>query len=267
MRPRLVGNRTFAAITRLGGSTIGRRAARSIESLNRAFENDNCDHRTNGEAWLVASLANHRPNTVIDVGANVGDWSEMVLGACDEAEVYAFEPVPETYRVLKASTSDWVRFHPRNAALTSSGDPTLRMWAGQHSTLASTLWQPGDTSEPVEVEALRGDQFCEEQGIEHIDLLKVDTEGHDLDVLKGFRRSLEDGQIDVIQFEFTLFAIYARTWLADFYALLDPLGYTIGKLYPDWIDWKHYDAHDEKFLRCNFVAAKIGSQAHYALVK
>ena len=51
-------HRTFTAITRFGGTRLGRRASVLVDSLHRAFQNDNSDHDTNGEAepvkgWLL----------------------------------------------------------------------------------------------------------------------------------------------------------------------------------------------------------------------
>ena len=112
---------------------------------------------------------------------------------------------------------------------------------------------------------MTGDSFCRRRGIDHIDLLKIDTEGHDLEVLRGFAQMLTSQAIDVVQFEFTLLAIHARVWLGDFYRELAPRGFAIGKLYPTWIEWKDYDPHDEVFLRCNYVAARPGTPQASAL--
>ncbi len=43
-------------------------------------------------------------------------------------------------------------------------------------------------------------------------------------------------------------------WLADFYELLEPAGFTIGKIYPTRVDWRAYTPRDERFLRANFLA-------------
>jgi hypothetical protein len=50
---------------------------------------------------------------------------------------------------------------------------------------------------PIEVQLRTGREFCAEQGIDHIDYLKVDAEGHDLEVLKGF----DLGIVDFVQVE------------------------------------------------------------------
>lgn len=142
---------------------------------------------------------------------------------------------------------------------------SLTMYRGSHDTLATAVENPLNSGASVEVEALTGDSYCRREGIDRIDLLKVDTEGHDLAVLQGFDGMLSTGRVDVVQFEFTLYAVYARTWLRDFYDMLTPYGYRIGKLYPTWVAWRDYDAHDERFLRCNFVAVRPTSPAAQAI--
>lgn len=253
--------RAFSAVTRFGGTGLGRRASALVESLDRAFENDNSNHATNGERWLLSTLAPLSPAIVLDVGANRGTWSNVALDAFPSAVVHAFEPVPDTYERLIRQVRPTSRLITSNVALTSRDDGELEMWTGSHDTLASAVRNPMNRGDAVVVESLTGDTYCERTGIEHIDLLKVDTEGHDLDVLRGFSSMLSSGSVDVIQFEFTLFAIFARTWLGDFYEYLQPFGYSIGKLFPSWIAWNDYDAHDERFLRCNFVAVRMGSPA------
>jgi hypothetical protein len=45
---------------------------------------------------------------------------------------------------------------------------------------------------PLEVQLVTGRYFCASEGIEHIDFMKIDAEGHDLEVLKGFDLSIVD---------------------------------------------------------------------------
>lgn len=249
-------SRTFGAITAFGGTSVGRRVARAVEGLDRAFENDSSDHRSNGESWLLESLAPTRPAVVFDVGANVGTWAGEALRIFPVATVHSFEPIPATYQELVRAGHPPERWVTNNLALTESDVGALPMWEGSHSTLASAVHRPVGGGDETLVESISGDTYCDRAGIDCIDILKVDTEGHDLAVLNGFAGMIAAGKIDVLQFEFTLFAIYARTWLSDFYDLLGPAGYSIGKLYPSWVDWAEYDAHNERFLRCNFVAAR-----------
>ena len=100
-----------------------------------------------------------------------------------------------------------------------------------------------------------GDFYMDRLGIDGVDVLKIDTEGADLRVLHGFSNALAEGRIGLVQFELTLWAAIARTWLADFYELLEPAGFTIGKVYPTFVDWRDYRPEHEQFaFRANFAA-------------
>lgn len=64
---------------------------------------------------------------------------------------------------------------------------------------SSTFRVSSDGYVPVEIGTL--DEFCQAQGIEHVNFLKVDTEGFDLEVLMGAVGLLGRNAIDVIQVE------------------------------------------------------------------
>ena len=88
-----------------------------------------------------------------------------------------------------------------------------------------------------------------------IDILKIDTEGHDFCVLKGFSNFLQKAKIKVIQFEYGKTCIPPRITLGDFYNLLEPLGYSIGRLYPNQVKFQEYNLfRDEHFRMGNYVA-------------
>lgn len=256
---------TYSTVTTFGGTRVGARVAAAVDSLDRAFRNDSADSGRNGEVWLLDQLIPVRPTVVFDVGANVGAWSAEALRRLDRATVHAFEPIPSTFARLAECGDGGQRLVTNQLALTSTDGPDLTMWKGSHSTVASAVRRSATEGSEVSVPSMRGDTYCGSAGVDRIDLLKVDVEGHDLAVLRGFSGMLEARRIDIVQFEFTLFAVFARVWLSDFHELLGEFGYAVGKLYPSWIDWSSYDASDERHLRCNFVAAVSGTPAAAAI--
>ncbi len=70
------------------------------------------------------------------------------------------------------------------------------------------------------VEATTLDAFLDRHGIARVAFLKVDTEGHDLNVLRGAARSLAEGRIGLIQFEFIEANIATRVRMRDFFEAL-----------------------------------------------
>ena len=94
-----------------------------------------------------------------------------------------------------------------------------------------------------------GDEVCRELGVTKIDLLKVDAEGGDYEVLAGFSGLLAARQIAVLQFEHQ-----GGRYLRDFYDLLGPHGYAVGKLYANYVEFRAHSAELEHFLGPNYVA-------------
>ena len=102
-------------------------------------------------------------------------------------------------------------------------------------------------------------QYASRHNIERIDLLKIDVEGHELDVLKGAKINPQGGRIKCIQFEFGRCNIDTRVFFQDFWYLLNgKYGCQNYRITPLGIkNIKKYTELDEIFLTTNFLAVKI----------
>jgi FkbM family methyltransferase len=149
------------------------------------------------EYYLAAFLYSFLPTrTVLDVGANVGDFAEVVSDS--GYQVYAFEPFPATFERLKARMAGRSSVKAFNFAL-GSKETTLPLYIATESSEARqddpslyNTFQPhfvreslafAETIEvPVRtiISLVKGSELPEQ-----IDFLKVDTEGFDLEVIKG----------------------------------------------------------------------------------
>jgi hypothetical protein len=76
----------------------------------------------------------------------------------------------------------------------------------------------------------------------------------DLAVLRGFGDSLS--RVRAIQFEYGLFNLGSRTLLLDFYRLLTPFGFQIGRVRPGRVDFQPYHYRQDRFIGGNYVAVK-----------
>jgi FkbM family methyltransferase len=204
---------------------------------------------------------------VFDVGANIGDYSLLVRRHLPAAQIYAFEPSLATFRTLVkhlAEAGENGRIKPHNIGF-SDAEKTLELYSytieGQEVSLLSSidLRQPTQvvdvkTSASEQIQVRTIDRFCETEGIERIDFLKLDVEGHELAVLRGARRMLTDRRVKMIQFEFGPANIYSRTFFYDFWSLLAE-AYDIYRIVPDGIvPVRYYGEHLEIFLTTNYLA-------------
>lgn len=143
---------------------------------------------------------------VFDVGANVGDTAVRFAEAFPDATIYAFEPVPSTYEKLLGRVGEHPRVRTSALALGArSGEVTLHLFDGSvfasavnRHAMMSTDTSVGVTTVPMD----SIDAWCSARAIDRIDLLKVDTEGFDLEVLRGAEGLLRRGRIGFVYFEF-----------------------------------------------------------------
>ena len=188
----------------------------------------NQDPRTSGEYQFLRSLAKNWGTcpVVLDVGANRGGYAQVVREVAPQALVYAFEPHPNHYPVLVKGSTQY-GYVPVNAGCgerahssflydfkEQDGSPLASMY----QPAIESYWSTEAVSYPVDIITL--DQFVRQKNIHHVDLLKIDTEGHECKVLEGFQTSLRENIVDVIQFEFNSMNVISRTFIRDFYERL-----------------------------------------------
>ena len=227
-----------------------------------------------GEIWvlseIVAKACMKVPAPVVfDVGANVGDYSLLLRGLLPTVTVYAFEPSKSVYRLLANTITEAHadgQIKPYNFGFSDS-ERTVEFYSytveGNDASVLSSIDQRLPTqvldvqtqgSEEIQVRTIDG--FCQAEGIDRIDFLKLDVEGHELAVLRGATRMLTAGRIPMIQFEFGPANIYSRTYFYDFWSLLSGL-YQIYRIVPQGIaPISYYGEHNEIFLTTNYLALK-----------
>jgi len=229
-------------------------------AFHRAYENLNYDFQDNGERFVLEVLGRQPAvRTVFDVGANIGDWSTMAARALPEAEIHAFEIVPDTFEEMRDRCAAVPRMHMHSIGLSDAPGKIPVHYAKDLSVVSSCVPDISSmllNAETVVVEApvTTGDLFCAEQGVGRIDFLKVDVEGFDPQVVRGFRGKLAAGDIGMIQFEYGYANALTKFLLKDFYDLLVPFGMKIGKIFPEHVEFRDYDLRGEDFLGPNYLA-------------
>jgi len=182
----------------------------------RAAGYEDFDPRTNGEWRFLAKAVEIGDGVVLDVGANEGNWARMVISSHPRARLHCFEPGSVAFRALSEGMGESVQLH--NVAV-SDQRGTVVLHAAEESEMSSMFARPNlaDTTEET-VNAITIDDFRRVESIDEIALLKIDTEGNELAVLRGASESLP--RIRMIQFEYGGTAVDARIFLRDFFDLL-----------------------------------------------
>jgi FkbM family methyltransferase len=231
--------------------------AAACEKYLRAWHNEGYyDFERNGEAFVLRQLSAwaSRPATVWDVGAHEGEWAEAAHGILPDAEVHSFEILPEIARRVRSES--WRTVH--EFGLSDRQGTVDVHWNVHHDTTNSILprsesvWFKEGT-QVVTARITTGDAAC--ASIRRPDVLKIDVEGHEAAVLRGCQNILTG--VDppwLVQVEYGETYIPYGAFLRDIYGLLP--GYSIGRAFPDHVEFRDYSYADENFRMGNYVAVR-----------
>lgn len=187
----------------------------------------NVDIEHNGELGVLKRLLGRNESTVIfDVGANAGQYYgcvRKILGP--SVVIHAFEPSKEAYRLLGGKCDGDSSVFINNHALGSSpGKATLHCNTpgGSGSSIHRKDFPNAVHDYPLteSIEVLTLDDYVANHPVPEISLLKIDVEGFELEVLRGATRSLREGLIKRIQFEFGEGSVNSGTHFKSFFELL-----------------------------------------------
>jgi len=163
------------------------------------------------ERWTTYGwLANEGIKTVLDIGANTGQFARRIHNLLPDARIYSFEPLSGCYEELKRSLSDVPKFQCFNYAL---GDET-----GKHTiyhndfSLSSSLlpmeqlhkdafpYTKNAKEEVIEVRRL--DTIAESLELADNILIKIDVQGFEDKVILGGEKTIKRAKILIVEISF-----------------------------------------------------------------
>ena len=200
-------------------------------------------------------LSGSRRGTVIfDVGANAGQTIKRFSEAFESPVIHAFEPSQQTFADLQRNTR-LGSVHLNNFALGAEpgtlefNENTISDMSSFHE-LGPDGW--GSIQRRISVEVRTIDDYCVQNRISSIDILKSDTQGFDLEVLKGASRCFSQNRIHLIYIEITFSRTYKNQPRVDeIFKFLMDCGFALVTFYrfkyknnrADWSDALFINLH------------------------
>ena len=207
------------------------------------------------------------PYCIFDVGSNEGQYLSLLYRVLpiNGLSVHCFEPSSWTFNLLKKNSPDENSIKLNNIALGKEKGKMTLYYNEPGSGLASLTKRrlehfniDFDKSETVKVDTL--DNYCFENAIDRIHLLKLDVEGHELDVLSGASDMFHKEAIDIVAFEFGGCNIDTHSFFQDFYYFFRNIKMNISRITPSGYLYPidSYKEIFEQFRTTNFVCMKNG---------
>jgi FkbM family methyltransferase len=180
------------------------------------------------------------PNpVVIDVGANTGQSIDLCRRTLSNPRIVSFEPNPTLAASIKQRYADCGVVVERMAVGRTEGFSTFNVW--ENHELSSILEMDKNDENPfsntpiseiIRVPLTSIDSYLEKHSITHVDLLKSDTQGFDLEVLRGAAGILGRGGVGTILIEVNFTSFYKnQTSFGEIERLLAANSYRLLTLY------------------------------------
>jgi FkbM family methyltransferase len=205
---------------------------------------NNCDPKTNGELFFFKAIED-KIKIIFDIGCRSDSEFLDFKG-----EVHYFDPVTEFVDKLKTMQNNNSASYFNNFGL-GEENKTLYYYPRYQSFYDRVKsCSVSDDANKVLLEIKKAKDYIKEKNITHIDFIKIDTEGYELDVLKGFEDSLKN--VKLIQFE------YGGTFLDNNKKLIDVIHYLEEMGFHDFSYLTHYGLEPVKdfndhYQYCNIV--------------
>ena len=172
-----------------------------------------------------------------NIGANIGDVTLAALKTYPECRVICFEPVDTTFQILKkrlAPYADRVTiFREALSSVNREGEINITSFHGansietqsqMHSTLNPHVYEVG--RQRISLSCL--DDIAQQFPNKEIDIMKIDVEGHELDVISGGWNFIQNN-VDTIIVEASLMRdpSWDRQSFVDMFSLLGEMGFRL----------------------------------------
>lgn len=197
--------------------------------------------------FLIKDLHKIKNPIVFDVGANVGQSIERFSSIFKEQEyeIYSFEPTPKLFDILKRkydlkkniklfqlalddkiAKSKFFSYEYNAINSLIQTDENSKFYKSRQIALKNRDYS--NFTNEIEVQTSTIDNIADEQNLDKIDVLKIDTQGNEDRVLAGSKKLLTSNKINLIKLELILGFGYQRQMsFLDIEKVLSPYGYRL----------------------------------------
>ncbi len=143
---------------------------------------------------------------MLDVGANVGQTTLFMRREFPRAVIHAFEPVPDTFAILRQKTQHIHGVNRHEMAVGANEGSTEFSYlpkADVRNSLSTNRFEADPSARRARIAITTIDAFCSRENIEQVTLIKTDTEGFDADVLRGAKSMFSRNAISAVVSEAT----------------------------------------------------------------
>jgi len=184
--------------------------------------------RSGGSRWI----SNHRIKTVLDIGANTGQFASDIRRILPDAWIYSFEPVPQAFGMLQRRFRDDAKFHAQQLAL-GDAPGSVQINVSEFSPSSSLLgmselhtnefpFTAGHSSTQATIQTL--DALSDELHVLPEVLIKIDVQGYENKVIAGGRGLIARAAVVIVEVNLEL--LYeGQPSFDDIYVELRDLGF------------------------------------------
>lgn len=151
---------------------------------------------------------------IIDIGANVGQTIRRFKKLFINSTIYSIEPSIKAYEYLNKNFSHKKNVNLYNCAI---GDKIENKILFDYQNHVLSSFHPINKKNKKNnrfkknlVKVLTLDEFCKRNKLENINILKIDTQGNEVEVLEGGKNSLKKGFFELIEIEIIMGDYYQK---------------------------------------------------------